>query len=46
VFVAAASMGVTVSVAVAAQAGPAGRHAAADDDAPQSSVSISKEASE
>ena len=45
-FVAAASKGVTVSVAVDAQEAPAGRHAAADDDAPQSSVSISKEASE
>ena len=45
-FVAAASKGVSVSVAVDAQEAPAGRHAAADDDAPQSSVSISKEASE
>ncbi len=45
-FVAAASKGVTVSVALDAQEAPAGRHAAADDDAPQSPVSISKEASE
>jgi large subunit ribosomal protein L4 len=45
-FVSAASKGVSVSLAVdAAVDAPAGRHAAADVDGDQPSVSISKEAS-